>query len=149
MSQHIGIRKSKESQDVLILNEYGSLTDASLAIEAGKGYAADDDRLLAWAVDGSNQIMDKKTGRYIQLLTSWSVMPITLKDNLHSKITKDNINAIAAAKEDEELQYLARKERDGGAKWLAYAAYTIIGIDCLIGIWLLMSSGSLKLPFGG
>ena len=149
MGQHIGIRKSKDKQDVLILNEYGSIISASLAIEAGKGYAADDDALDAWVVDGNNRVMDIKTGRYVQLITSWSVMPITIKDNSHSKITKDNINAIASAKESEELQYINRKEKEGGSKWLGMAAFAIIATDCIVGLWLLLSSGSLTLPFAG
>lgn len=134
MSQLLtGIRKSKHRQDVLILNEYGSITESSLETEAGKGYAADDDALLAWAVDGDNQVKSKETGRYTQLLTSWSVMPIILNGKQRSAITKANINAIAAAKEDEELQYIYRREKEGGkSKWLGYTAFGIIAVDALI-----------------
>ena len=149
MGPKVGIKKEKEKQEVLILSEYGNITEESLAVQAGFGYVANDDLYKAWVADGRNQVWDPDKGCYVQLLVSWSVHPIPIRQEPKSKVTGDNIKALAAAKEDEELQFIDRKAKEGGSKWLGYTAFCVIAVDCLIGIWLLLSSGSLGIPFFG
>ena len=145
-----GIRKAKDKQEALILSEFGGVDFCSLAITVGKGYAADDKIYQAWSVDGGEQFMDKESGDYIQLLTSWSLRPVNLSGTDRKKITKDNVNALAASRTDEEMLYMENKRSDSErSKWLARASFMSVAAVVLIVVWQLISSGTLKFPGAG
>ena len=142
-----GIRKSKDKQEALILSEFGGVDFCSLDIVVGKGYAVDDKNYQAWAVDGAEQFMDKESGEYIQLLTTWSFIPVNLSGVEQKKITLDNVKALATSKFFEELQYITDKTDDSErSKWLARAAFMAVGAVVLMVLWKLISSGTLGFP---
>ena len=90
----------------------------------------------AWGLDSDQQCMDRKTGRYLQFISSLSCDPITLYKAADSTTIKTDTSLLASQTEDQEMVYIEDgKSKTSGLLWvgICLALLTLtLGIIALI-----------------
>jgi hypothetical protein len=120
--------------DALVVTGVRSIVDDQLEIVEDKGYAANDRLTSAWGIDEQNQTFDPTSRMPIQLVSAWSATPVRLFGSDNIKITKDNINAVAARVVDEEISWEDdRKRKRTAILWLSIIAF-ILTVTLVVGI---------------
>lgn len=128
-------KRRQRRQDVLILTETNSAAESQL--EAEVGYAVSPSTFEAWGLNSDQQAEDDNSGGFIQVVSERSFIPVQVfnldKGKKNIKILGDNVNAIAAQKEDEELMFLERRrDNDRRFLWLSIIALILAAILAVI-----------------
>lgn len=125
-------KHSNPKQDVLLLTETGDIVDMKL--DADVGYVEARNSPEAWGLNRTQQARRLSTGRYVQLISERSGIPIRVFRNGHSnnKIFGGDISTIAKQAEDRaEKEAEKGYHKDSRIVWLGIAL-TIAGISFLI-----------------
>lgn len=110
-------------QDVTLLTETNCVEDKQL--ECGIVHAESPKELEAWGLDSNQQAKDERTGRYFQVVSSRSYIPLQIyrSDNKAPQVVGSNVTTIASQTEDEEMIFLEeRQTRDSRVLWFGIIA---------------------------
>lgn len=121
----------RRKQDVCLLTTTNRVEDTKL--ESDILHAESPSTLEAWGLDGNQQAIDEKTGRYIQFISSLSCDPLQIYQN--SPVHKSNTPAIASQTEDQEMVYIEEgKRKDSRLLWIGICLAMLTLTVCVIAL---------------
>ena len=124
-----GFGKKQKRQDICLLAETNSVSDERL--DAGTLHAESPDTAEAWVLDSKQQCKDKKTGRYIQFVSSMNCKPIKIYRNLTQKDIDTSL--ISSQTEDQELTWVDYgRNKDGRLLWIGICLAMLTLTICIV-----------------
>lgn len=111
----------RDTLQTKVFSEINSVIDKKLEVDVGG--AVDFDELREWAIDSNQQAIDERTGEYVQFFSERSYKPVQIYSDYDISFIGQNVEAIAAQTEDEELTSVAnRKTKDSRLLWMGIIA---------------------------